>query len=219
MQSKLFIFDTVDPSQTSIKEAYQWHCAFISTNNHVFPRTLQKYKEFAENGRLFCAKIASGGLVGLVYLNLDNTEWEIGGLMVSSNHLRLGIGSILMRFALGHLLFYEDPLDRNESVIAHVHEENQDPRYIIEHSIAFHHRKTISVDGKNLPGLKTDKNGKVNGDEFGLTIPDTLIKLAEWCEKWNGTIKQGKRAEIIMSPIPGVTLKTWAKAFRMMARR
>ncbi len=72
---------------------------------------------------------------------------------------------------------------------------------IIEHSIAFHHRKIISVDGKDLPGLKTDKNGKVNGDEFELTIPDTLIKLAEWCEKWNGKIKQGKRAEIVMSPV------------------
>jgi hypothetical protein len=37
-----------------------------------------------------------------------------------------------MRLALGHPLFEEDPLDRHESIIAHVHVENVEPRPVIE---------------------------------------------------------------------------------------
>lgn len=215
MHDECFTFDIVDPSTTSVEKSHQWHCDFTSTNNHIFPRTLEKYKELAENGQMLSAKDARSNLVGLVYFNFEDNVWEIGGLMVSSLHQNLGIGSILMRLALGHLLFEEDPLNRNENIITHAHADNQDPRNIIKHSIVFKHRRRIEVDGVKFPGLKVDGKGKVHGDEFELTIPDSLIKLADWCEKWNGKMKEGQQAEIILRP--EVTLKMWGEAFREMA--
>lgn len=215
MSSKCFVFDMIDPSVLSVNKAFNWHKNFANSNHYIFPRRIEEYRKLAENAQLLCCKDCAGNLIGLVYFNQDNDEWEIGGLMVEEEYQGFGIGSILMRLALGHLLFEESPLEREENIIIHVHQENQAPRNIISHSLAFHHKRKILVPGDQLPGLKVDENGNVNGDEFHITIPDSIHKLAKWCSEWNGTIKQKIPAEIKLRP--HITLELWAKAFMEIA--
>ncbi len=83
--------------------------------------------------------------------------------------------------------------------------------------LKFRHRKKISVPGSKLPGLKTDHAGMVHGDEYELSVPQSLDALAAWCDAWRGELKDGTSAEVELRP--GVTLNLWAKAFRGMARR
>jgi GNAT superfamily N-acetyltransferase len=211
----LFKFGIVDLEESH--EAFSWHKQFTQDNSYIFPRTWEVYKKLANDGQLICAKDDSNCYVGLAYFILDESEWEVGGLMVSNSHQGKGIGSTLMRVTLGHLLFEEDPLERNEKIIAHVHSENDDPRWIIEKSLKFNHRQTIQVQGSKLPGLKTDKAGIVHGDEFELKIPDSLAALSSWCSNWNGKLKNQHPA--IIEFRTGITADIWALAFLDMAKR
>ena len=126
-----------------------------------------------------------------------------------------GIGSIIMRLTLGHLLFMEDPLDRGEKVIAHVHAENDDPRPIIEEKLKFRLSGKIEAPGSDFPGLRTNDAGMVEGDEFELVKPDTLSALADWCDTWDGKLKDGANTQVLLSD--GTTLSMWADAFHDMA--
>jgi hypothetical protein len=137
--------------------------------------------------------------------------------MVAVQEREKGVGSTIMRLTLGHLLFEEDPLDRGESVIAHVHAENPQPRPIIQHALKFRLTQRIKVPGSDLPGLKTNAAGDVEGDEFELVKPDTLNALGQWCEAWNGTLKDGRDAQILLPP--RTSLRMWASAFRDMGSR
>ena len=114
-------------------------------------------------------------------------------------------------------MFEEDPLDRGETVIAHVHAANPEPRPIIENVLRFRLSRRIKVPGSDLPGLRTNAAGEVEGDEFELVEPDTLDALAQWCETWNDRLKDGRDAQISLRP--GTSLSMWASAFRDMASR
>ena len=137
--------------------------------------------------------------------------------MVANQERRKGVGSIIARLTLGHVLFEEDPLDRGEPVIAHVHAENLEPRPIIENVLKFRLARKIKVPGERLPGLRTNAAGEVEGDEFELVRPDSLHALAEWCNTWNGKLSDGRKVKILLSP--GTSLNKWARAFRDMASR
>jgi hypothetical protein len=56
----------------------------------------------------------------------------------------------------------------------------------------------------------------VEGDEFELTKPDTLIALAKWCRAWNGGL--GKGASGAIELMPNTTLALMADAFEEMAK-
>jgi GNAT superfamily N-acetyltransferase len=72
--------------------------------------------------------------VGLVYAILDvgAATWEVGGLAVAESSQGLGIGTLLMRFALAHTIVYEQPWQNGQELITHVHEANMDPRRILK---------------------------------------------------------------------------------------
>lgn len=207
------VIDIVDPSMG--RDAFEWHRNFASGNAHLFPRTWNQFEALADQGRIISARETNGNYVGLAYFIFEDDKWEIGGLMVSERYRGVGLGSTLMRVTLGHLLFEEDPLDRGEAVIAHVHAENNDPRGIIEKALKFALQNSIMVEGAKLPGLKTDEHGIVHGDEFQLTIPNTLHALADWCTAWPGALKNGQTTYIELRL--GITLELWAEAFRNMA--
>jgi len=135
--------------------------------------------------------------------------------MVATQERGKGIGSIIARLTLGHVLFAEDPLNRVESVIAHVHAENDKPRLLLEKALKFRLSQRINVPGSELPGLRTNAAGEVEGDEFELVKPKTLVALAQWCDTWNGRLKDHREAQIILSP--GTSLSMWASAFHDMA--
>jgi len=208
-------FSLVDPTQG--REAYQWHRGFAASNDHLFPRTWKTYEALAENGQIWCARDGEDYL-GLAYFHLQGDECEVGGLMVATSQRSKGIGSTLACLTLGHVLFEEDPLSRGVRIVAHVHSENNPgPRPIFRHLLKFSLARQVNIPGRELPGLKTNAEGFVVGDEFHLTKPDTLKALADWCRKWSGGTKDGRRAEIELGP--ETSLDTWAQAFDDMTSR
>lgn len=136
--------------------------------------------------------------------------------MVAASQQRKGVGSALTCLTLGHVLFVEEPLKKGVQIVAHVHAENNPgPRPIFEKFLRFSLAHKVTIPGDKLPGLKTNAEGFVVGDEFHLTTPDTLRALAQWCRNWNGRTKDGRSAEIEFGP--EISLATWAQAFDEMA--
>ncbi len=195
-------------------EAYQWHRGFAAGDDHLFPRAKSDYGELVLSGAVWCTVTASNDYCAMAYYAEDDDAWEVGGLMVSESERGRGVGSILMRLALGTVLTEQDPLNSGERVIAHVHAENDKPRGLIEHSLKFAYSKSVKIPGSQLPGLRTDDEGYVNGDEFELTVPGSLEALAEWCEGWSGELKDGTPASISLPR--GQTLDGWASDLREM---
>lgn len=196
------------------REAYQWHRGFAANEDCIFPRNWDDYNLLVKEGRLLCARNEKGDYLALAYFNFNDGVWEVGGLMVTVQERGKGLGSIIALLTLGHVLFTEDPLDRRESVVAHVHAENNKPRSIIEKVLKFRKTRRIKVPGSKLPGLRTNNAGEVEGDEFELFMPETLHALAQWCDAWKGKLKDGRDAKILLSP--GTSLKIWSRAFRAM---
>ncbi|KLO41375.1 hypothetical protein ABW17_14130 [Mycobacterium nebraskense] len=79
----------------------------------------------------------------------------------------------------------------------------------------FVYQESIQVSKDQLPGLKIDENGMVNGDVFALAKPQSLIALAEWCDVWADELTDGTPAHIELREL--ATLEVWARAFRQMA--
>ena len=208
-------FSIVDPGKC--REAYQWHRGFAASNDCIFPRSWESYEQLADEGRVWCAQNDRGDFVALAYFDFDNSRWEIGGLMVATQERRKGIGSIIARLTLGHILFEEDPLGRGETIIAHVHAENLEPRSTIANVLRFRQSKHIKLPGALLPGLRTNIAGEIEGDEFETVRPDSLLALSQWCNTWDGKLKDGREVKVLLSP--GTSLNLWAKAFREMASR
>jgi hypothetical protein len=209
------VFMHVDPSLG--REVFQWHRGFAAANDMLFPRTWEQYESLANEGRIVCA-VEDGNYIGLCYYTWDDAEheWEIGGLMVdTSSRGNRSLGTTLTRVTLGHLLFEEEPLSRHERVISHVHKRNNAPRRLVEQQLGFVHQGEITVDGGRLPGLPTEADGLVHGDLYQLVVPATLIMLANWCDEWQGALRDGTPAEIEL--MEGVTVQLWGEAFRRMA--
>jgi GNAT superfamily N-acetyltransferase len=204
-------FRLVDPSEYRL--VFQWHSGFAAANDALFPQPVAVFKQMVEDRQLWCAEdAASGEYLGLAYAYFDSDQncWEIGGLMVAAKSRGTGIGSTIMRLALGHLLFEEDPIDRGQDVIAHVLEGNRDPRAIIEECLRFRRSKSVVVPGSKLPGLRVNEEGNVVGDEFAMDRKETLVALASWCGRWSGKMKDGTSASIDF--MEGISLAEWERA-------
>jgi hypothetical protein len=208
-------FGLVDPALG--REAYQWHSGFAANYDCIFPRPWGVYEQMALDGRVWCARTPAGDYRAISYFFLDGTQWEVGGVSVATTERRTGLGATIARLTIGHLLFEEDPLDRGESIVAHVHADNSDPRRLIEDGLKFRFVRRIVRPGSTLPGLRTNQAGDVEGDEFELVPADTLPALAEWCESWTGKLKGDREARIVLRP--GTSLQLWARAFKDMASR
>lgn len=196
------------------QEAYQWHRGFALADNHLFPRTRQNYANLLMEGAVWCAMDDNDDFCAMAYYAEDDGAWEIGGLMVAASQQQKGVGSIMMRLALGTVLTELDPLSAGQRVITHVHAENQKPKALIEEALHFSHSRMVRIPGASLPGLKTDAEGFVNGDEFQLMVPDSVEVLADWCERWSGRLRDGTPAAIAL-PL-GLTLRDWAADLREM---
>lgn len=215
----MIIFSLVDPD--SWRGAYEWHRAFVKTNDLVFPRTIEQFEVLARREQIWCAT-EDGGYLGLVYFNKDRSyctkeeAWEIGGLMVDPGQEGHGVGKTLVCLAVGYVLFEEQPLARGIRIIAHVHDANRPgPRPIFEHKLSFVKKCDVEAPGDQLPGLRVNEKGMVTGVEFWLTTPETLKQLAAWCRNWPGKLKDNRPARIVTRD----DLGTWAEAFEDMASR
>ncbi len=162
------------------RDAYKFHKAVSENDPFIYPRTEEQVKTFIDDGSLFAAW-SQGEIIGICYAALDEKEkiWEIGGLAVDPSVQGQGIGTILMAFALAHTIVYGQPFLNRQSIISHVHEENDKPRRIMD-KIGFKYTKPVELeDHEAPPSMKRNAEGNVIGDEFEFT-PEGLKSLAEW---------------------------------------
>jgi hypothetical protein len=200
-------------------EAFAWHVEFASRHAAIYPRNEADFREFVDEGWVWAARNSDGRIVGMVYAVLDGVAtWELGGLMVAEDYRKeRGLGTLLMRVALAHMLFEQDPLhdEPPATVVTHVLYGNDAPRKIIQAQLGFAHRYPVSIHGSRLPGLPTCDHGFVHGDEFVLDLPGALHLLAAWARGWDERLRNGERAQIRFRE--GVNVAAWAEAFEEWA--
>jgi GNAT superfamily N-acetyltransferase len=165
-----FTFSVV-PS-TEVAKAYAFHESIAGSDAHIWPRTRDQLEAYARDNSLFGVRQTdTGQFVGLCYVKRDSdTEpFELGGLTVAEAHRKGGIGLMLVRFALAHVMVYDDPWSTKQDVIAHVHESNDNPRRLID-LLCFEHVERKAYPGEGFPtSMKRDAEGKVVGDIFRFT--------------------------------------------------
>jgi len=183
-------FSIVEPQHA--ERAHQWHLGFAAANQSILPRSEAQFRELIENGYVWSAS-ENRSYAGLAYCcpNQEVTEWELGGLMVATREMGHGIAAILARLALINILVKENPLSRDEKVIAHVLASNVAPRGLIERALRFAFVRRESYPSKDLPGLPVNAQGMVEGDLFRMTN-DSLSELTSWCARAPTRLKDGR---------------------------
>lgn len=159
-----FIFFQV-PS-TAATEAFSFHEA--AANPHIWLRTPEQIKEYADNGELFGVRRQStGGMVALCYAVLDEhtDEWEVGGLTVAQSAQNFGIATLLMRFAVAHIIATQRPWSYGQEVITMAHEANDEPRKIFAR-LGFEQRDRVLAPPSAPASMKRNAAGEVWGDKF-----------------------------------------------------
>jgi RimJ/RimL family protein N-acetyltransferase len=188
-----FIFFQI-PSHLAA-QAYAFHKS-QSSNEHIWPRTEDQIRQYAEDGELFGVRRASNGeFVGLCYSTLDGEhgdEWEIGGLTVPEAMRDLHLATFLVRFATAYTIAMQRPWHYKQEIIAYVHKENDKPRNLLGR-IGFEFKEPVLVDGGIAPpSMKRNADGKIPGDKF--CFPKTSVKaLLNWFEnEFKGKLGDGK---------------------------
>ena len=170
--------------------AFAFHQRIACSNHHIWPRTPDEIRKYAENGQLFGAAVtATSQFVALCYMAFDDhaKELELGGLVTDPELKGLGLGTFLARFALAYTLGFQRPWNYGQAVIAHVHEENDEPRRILER-LGFEFSSTVVVPDNKAPrSMRKNEEGKVIGHKFMLqrSATDALI---DWLETFGGKL-------------------------------
>jgi RimJ/RimL family protein N-acetyltransferase len=183
------------------KEAFRFHRSLADPDSHIWPRTSDEVQRYIEDGCLFGAWCAdTDELVGLVYVVPDGEVWELGGLTVVGSLNGLGIGGLLARLALAFTIAQVQPWENEQEIIAHVHEENESPRPLLD-KLGFEFIEKIEVPAdKAPPSMKRNAEGKIIGDTFKFTR-EGLDVLSRWFDAFTGTIARGAAAvEIDIDP-------------------
>ena len=169
----------------------------------LWPRTVNEIKSMAEDGQLFAAAdpnrivaccymrpLVDGDVNGVLRHVIDvDDAYEFGGVLVDGAARGQKIGSTLGRMSLAAVSAMASP----SGIIAHVHEENELPRPLLNR-LGF--RVTGEKDGPPFapPGMKTNSEGNVVGDvyrfEFG-----RFADIATWLEEYAGVVG-GRPAEL-----------------------
>jgi RimJ/RimL family protein N-acetyltransferase len=200
-----------------ISAAFAWHRDFAEKHEAIYPRDRNTFTDLVLDRLVWCAVTEDDVFRALSYAAFERPEnkWEIGGLMVSEEMRGKGLGSIMMRLPLAHMLINELPLEWDEvpAIVAHVLAGNNAPRGIIP-KIGFEHHGPVEIPSEYLPGLKADEDGMVRGDEFWLPVPEGIKALAQWCANWDRTLRDGTSANVDL--LDGLTMKGVGDALRSM---
>lgn len=195
--------------------AYGWHRGFVARDDFLLAKPFPQLQAIARSGNLWVAKNSrTGDIQAMAYAVLDGDVWEIGGLMVAVQETGRGLGTTIFSITLGHLLVEEDPLASGQRVVAHAHAQNPMPRGIIQDRLKFETLREVEIPKGLVPGLRADADGFVRGTEFGLKRPETLDVLADWANGWNGVLRDGSPAELVLRE--GVTMQLWRDVFLAM---
>lgn len=186
-------------------EAFRFHEAIAGSDEHIWPRTRDQVNNYAGKGYLFWARrsdtLAIGGLCYAVpdaEISEDGedaegpkiSQWEVGGLTVESGLQKQGIGTALAVYALAHTLVFQEPWKYGQTVIAHVHSENSDPRRLVA-MFKMKNVGRIEVPGDIAPkSMARNAAGKVEGDEYELTADGVEVAI-EWIITHQGNTGHG----------------------------
>lgn len=213
--------DSLDFFQVPISEAataYAFHHSLASTNSHIWPRTEEQLKKFAEEGELFgVRKSRTGELLALCYATLDENSkgYEIGGLTVAPSFQRLGIATVLVSFALAHVLVWDQPWTLGQRIIAHVHESNSNPRKLLE-GMGFQKAGTVTAPDTAPATMKRNPEGKVVGDVY--VFPHAASRgLSDWFNRFQELLSDEKTgAHIVDLQELRATLRAIADQFEKL---
>jgi len=168
------------------------------SSQFLLPRTPDQVKKFVENQSAF--KVTENGTICAVcYLNKDNhpttnaERWELGGIFVAEPARQEGIASVLVSFALASHLT-QDP-DSTIPVMAHVHEENDAPRTLLNR-LGFERDEAADevYDGSLFPHtFRKNSAGKVVGHVFKLIELKSVIKKIQ---QHKGKLKSGSTMDV-----------------------
>jgi RimJ/RimL family protein N-acetyltransferase len=125
-------------------------------------------QRYSNDGELFAVRdTGSFEIVGICYVTLDSdrNRWELGGLSVSATVQDLGLGTLLGRYALARTIAEKRPWLSKQEIIAHVHEENQDPRGLLKR-VGFEQNGQEEAPDSVPAEMKRNADGKVVGDVF-----------------------------------------------------
>jgi FR47-like protein len=179
-------------SSAEATEAFRFHKTKAESDSHIWPRTTDQLQRYLDNGCLFGGwRSDTNDLVALVYMALEDTTWELGGLLVDSSVRKLGFGSILASFALAHTMVYEQPWANGQEIIAHVHEANDAPRNLLVR-LGFVFDRKIEAPADAPASMKRNAEGKVTGDLFRFTKEGLQLLSQRFNEKYDGTTADGK---------------------------
>ena len=197
-------FEFCQVPSTSAAKAFVFFKTVQSTDTHIWPRTSEEINRFAQDGALFGIRRSdTEEYVGLCYavLNEDETEFEIGGLIVASTAQNLGLGTILTRFAVAHVIANERPWHYKREIISYIHESNKAPRNVFVSSWFTYLSSEPVPEHVAPPSMKRNAEGKLVGDKF-LFPRSAVPKLSKWLnEVFNGILRDGTVIAIDLKPV------------------
>ena len=191
-------------SEENAAAAFHWHQGFAGAECYIAPLEREEFAELAKHLRIVCAKDPRGNYAGLAYFTFKHRRWVLGGLMVHHAWRRNGIAWNIACLTLGHVLFEEDPLARDEEIVAHIKSTNDSPRSLIR-KLAFE------------PTGRKINTARGTFDEFQMTVPQSLRVLANWANRKNKKLVDGTSVQIELRP--HISLQVWKEAFIAMANK
>ncbi|GIJ46781.1 hypothetical protein Val02_36670 [Virgisporangium aliadipatigenens] len=161
--------------------AFALHIA--SLGEFMLPIGRDAFDELVAAGQLF-ALARRGALVGICYVkpdgkNLDEVpRWEYGGVHVSPDLRRTGLGTALSAVAVAAVSH-----DAPKPVMAYVHQANLEPLAMIVGRLGFVFTgKSIRLGPEQAPGyLRRDADGYATADVLELP-PHAVGRLADGLE-------------------------------------
>ncbi len=191
--SDSFLFCQI-PSKDAV-EAFDFHLKFTD-NEYIWPRTTEQIESYAQNGELFAVRSSSREIVGICYVTLDGNRWELGGLGVSDDYRKYGLGSVLTRFALSRSIAASRPWTYDQTVIAHVHELNPAPRNVLKAAGFEQNGQETPPQDRVPPSMKRNAAGLVVGDVFVFpkAAVGQLIKLIK--KDFSDPLRDGKSTAV-----------------------
>jgi len=163
---------------TEAAEAFEFHNS-LTDKKYIWLRNEGQIRQFSNDGEIFAVRHGNTRkIVSMCYVTLDgdSNRWELGGLSVAEAAQNLGLGTVLVRYALARTIAEKAPWLSNQEIIAHVHEENQDPRNVLKR-VGFEQKGQEVAPATAPIEMKRNADGKVVGDVF-LFPKNGVAKLA-----------------------------------------
>jgi len=173
-------------------------------NEFIWPRTTDELYQLADVGSLFIALASDAStndehIVGMCYVKegeepKGGRRWEFGGICVSDEFQGYGLGSAMGLLAISSHYIHEPP-QKEERLIAHVHEDNSLPRRMLEAQLGFVQvGQEIPPSEVAPPELQRNAEGQVVGDLYEFRT-SSLDAFADWLETFEDQI-EGKRGDV-----------------------